>query len=142
MRRLAVGALLASVGPGCAITEVLSSAGPNDVVFSFEGDTMLLRGSRRPFTVRVEVDGTPIEAPNLSITVSDPSVITLMKEHDSLVARQTGTATLVVRLHDSMFTDSLPSFAQDLRVFRKISDFDEEHDDDDDDDDDVAPVQP
>ena len=114
---------------GCGWTDAFNSARIGDVAFKYDGPTQIPRGSQRAFTIRVEVDGEPLESPHLLISVSDPSVIGLSTARDSVHGRQTGEARLVVRLQDAMFTDSLPSFEKELRVTRK-------------DDDDVAPGIP
>ena len=101
----------------CGLADVFRPAGPESVTIIYVGDTVLHRDSTVPFSVLVAAGGTPIDRPQLTMWSSDTSVFDLNTGRDSLTAKASiGTATLMIRLQNSILTDSAPTLAQSIKV--------------------------
>ncbi len=118
--RLARVVLLAIAAVGCGLADVFRSTGAEAVTLVYQGVTLVPLDSTVPFTVTVQVGGATLSQPRLRITSSDTSVIALTPRNDSLIGRKIGTATLTIRLENSMLTDSAtaPTLVQPLHVKR------------------------
>ena len=100
----------------CGLADVFRPAGPESVTIIYVGDTVLHRDSTAPFSVLVAAGGTPLDRPHLTMWSSDISVFDLNTGRDSLKAKSIGTATLMIRLQNSILTDSAPTLAQSIKV--------------------------
>ncbi len=100
----------------CGFADVFRSAGPEAVVITYVGDTILRRDSTVPFRVVVEAGGDQFPAPRLRMSSSDTSIFELTAGQDSLWAKRNGTATLNIQVESSILTDSVPTLAQSLKV--------------------------
>ncbi|MGH7520833.1 MAG: hypothetical protein ACREMI_06115 [Gemmatimonadales bacterium] len=101
---------------GCGLAEVFRSPGPRDVVLTYTGPTMVSVDDRIPVTVTVTIDGASFADPRLSVTSSDTSIIVLSPQSDTLIVRGIGFDTLTIRFVASIFTDSVPTILQQIRV--------------------------
>src|SRR5438105_6733417 len=107
--RLACTAVGAMAALACGFADVFRPAGPESVTIIYVGDTVLHRDSTVPFSVLVAAGGTLLAQPHLTIWSSDTSVFDLNTGRDSLTAKASiGTATLMIRLQNSILTDSAP----------------------------------
>ena len=113
---LAVTLLAAMAAPACGLSDVFSSPGPESVVLTYEGDTILTVGDSVPLIVTVTVGGEPVSHPRLQIVTSNVTVVELSAGQDSLFALAQGKDTLTVRLQSSIFTENAPTLIQPLRV--------------------------
>ena len=100
----------------CGLADVFRPAGPESVTIIYVGDTVLHRDSTVPFSVLVAAGGTLLDRPHLTMWSSDISVFDLNTGRDSLKAKSIGTATLMIRLQNSILTDSAPTLAQSIKV--------------------------
>jgi len=115
--RLALTVVGGMAALACGFADVFRPAGPEPVTITYVGATTLHRDSTVPFSVVVEIGGGPLQAPRLRMTSSDTSVFDLTAGQDSLVAKsRNGTATLTIRLENSILPDSGPTLAQSIRV--------------------------
>src|SRR5438105_11041903 len=114
--RLACTAVGAMAALACGFADVFRPAGPESVTIIYVGDTVLHRDSTAPFSVLVAAGGTPLDRPHLTMWSSDISVFDLNTGRDSLKAKSIGTATLMIRLQNSILTDSAPTLAQSIKV--------------------------
>lgn len=101
---------------GCGLAEVFRSPGPRDVVLTYTGPTTVKVDDRIPITVTVTIGGASFADPRLSVTSSDTSIIALSPQSDTLIARGIGFGTLTIRFVASIFTDSVPTIVQQIRV--------------------------
>jgi hypothetical protein len=115
--RLTLAVVMGAAALACGFADVFRSAGLEIVTITYVGDTTIRRDSTVLFSVVVEVRGTQLERPHLTIWSSDTSVFDLTAGQDSLRAKSTiRTAALMVRLESSILTDSAPTLAQSIRV--------------------------
>ena len=114
--KVVIATLAGSLLCACAAFEVFEPAGPRDVVITYTGALDLQVGDRAAITVTVLHDGVPLPSPRLRITTSNPSVIELLSEADSLVAVKPGNADLTIQLEHSIFTGDRPDTTIQFRV--------------------------
>jgi len=114
--RLALAGVMGAAALACGFADVFRAAGPEAVIITYVGDTILHRDSTVPFRVVVEAGGGEVPAPRLRVTSSDTSVFDLTAGQDSLWAKRIGSATLTIRVESSIITDSAPTLAQSLKV--------------------------
>jgi hypothetical protein len=100
----------------CDASTALAPATVNDVVLTWEGDTLLVIGSRHSATIGVTVDGNSHPAPRFRFTSSDPEVISVSADGQTFQARRIGTATLTAQLLDAALPTPAPSLATLLVV--------------------------
>ena len=100
----------------CGLADVFRSSGVAQVTITYTGDSVLHRDSTVPFGVVVTAGGTELDRPHLDFASSDTSVFVLTAGQDSLFAKKVGSATLTIRLENSLSTDSAPTLAQRLKV--------------------------
>jgi hypothetical protein len=98
----------------CGLADLFRPPGPADVVITYTGPTMMSVDETTLVAVNVTVAGQPLPSPRLWITSSDTTITVL--RGDTLIARDHGTATLTIRLTGSIYTDSLPTLLQQVRV--------------------------
>ncbi len=115
--RLALAVVMGAAALACGFADVFRAAGPEAVTITYVGDTTIPRDSTVPFSVVVEARGTRLDRPHLTIWSSDTSVFDLTAGRDSLRAKSTiRAAVLMIRLDSSIPTDSAPTLAQAIRV--------------------------
>jgi hypothetical protein len=107
---VAGGALVAA----CGLADLFRPTGPADVVITYTGPTLMSVNETTLVAVSVTVAGQPLPTPRLWITSSDTTIAVL--RGDTLIARDNGTDTLTIRLAGSIYTDSLPTLLQQVRV--------------------------
>jgi len=100
----------------CGLSEVFRPSRVADVEFAFTGDTVLDRGEQAPFSVTVTAGGSAVAAPRLVYAVSDTALLQLTADSAAVIGVLQGNATLTVRWLGSIFTDTLPTFIQPIRV--------------------------
>src|SRR6266571_5152842 len=103
-------------GMACGLSDVFRSPGLEAVTITYQGPICTPVDSTEPFTVVVEVEGAQLLQPYLSITSTNPSVVGITSELDSLVGKMTGQTMLTIRLESSILTDTAPTLAQLLKV--------------------------
>jgi len=99
----------------CGLSGVFEAPGTHQVTLTYGGASTLTVGTTVAAAVTVEADGVPVSDPRLWFVSSDPSVVRVAAG-DSLVPLKIGQATLTISLVDAIFTDSLPTITQPLRV--------------------------
>jgi len=116
--RLVLAVLLAMAAVACGLIDVFQSSGVEAVTLVYQGNAFVRVDSTVAFTVVVQVGGATLSRPHLSITSSDTSIVALTPGRDSLIGRNTGNATLTIRLESSMLTDpaTAPTLTQALHV--------------------------
>lgn len=102
----------------CGLVDVFQSSGVEAVTLVYQGDAFVTRDSTVAFTVIVEVGDATLSRPHLNITSSDTSIVALTPGRDSLIGRNTGNATLTIRLESAMLTDpaTAPTLNQPIHV--------------------------
>jgi len=113
---LALMALGGVTAVGCGLTDVFAPAGLKSIVVAYQGDTVVSPGATIPFTVAVRVDGALQPTPSLSTTSIDTAILVVTAGQDSLRGVANGFDTLTIRLVSSIFTDSVPTIRQAIRV--------------------------
>jgi hypothetical protein len=101
---------------GCGLAEVFRSPALRDVVLAYTGPTTVKVDDRIPISVTVTIGGASFADPRLSVTSSDTSIIVLSPQSDTLIARRMGFDTLTIKFVASIFTDSVPTIVQQIRV--------------------------
>jgi hypothetical protein len=101
---------------GCGLGDIFSTPGLEQVTLSYEGDTVVARGTTVPISVSVRVGGSLQPTPRLFVTSSDTTVATVSAGMDSLTGVRIGSDTLTVRLVGAIFADSAPTVLQAIRV--------------------------
>lgn len=114
--KVAMATLAGSLLYACAVFDVFEPAGPRDLVIAYTGALDLQVGDRVAITVTVLHEGVSLPSPRLRISTSNPSVIELLGEADSLVAVKPGNADLTIQLVHSIFIGELPDTTIQLRV--------------------------
>lgn len=110
-------AALGGVATGaCGLADVFRSAGLNDVVVTYCGDTLLAVGTREAAVVRVEANGATIPNPQLSVSSSDSTFLALTPIGDTLVATKSGDVLLTIRLVSSMVTGAAPTTQDSIHI--------------------------
>ena len=114
--RHTVTAIVISLTLGCGIDDLFRSEQIGDIVISYAGPTVVSVGDTVPVTISVTAGGTPLTDARLSIISSDTTIIALSSRGDTLFARDRGWDTLTIRVAASIFTDTLPTLVQPIRV--------------------------
>ena len=114
--RYIVPALAGLAALACGFADLFTSNPVGDVVITYSGPTSLRVDDRLPFALSVTIAGTPVPNPRLYITSSDPSLLSITPNGDTLVGLSRGFDTLTIRLVASIFTDSFPTLVQPVRV--------------------------
>jgi hypothetical protein len=100
----------------CGFADLFNSAKIGDVTVAYTGPTVISVGDTVPVSVTVTLGGTSLSDARLWITSSDTSLIALSAHSDTLIARAKGFDTLTIRVVASIFTDTLPTLRQQVRV--------------------------
>lgn len=100
----------------CGLGDLLSEPRVADVVMTYTGPKILAIGDTVPVTVTVEVDGKPEPGVRLEVTSSDSAVVAVLPRGDWIAARARGVAILTIRFASAIFTESVPTIVQELRV--------------------------
>lgn len=100
----------------CGFADLFSTRQVGNVVLTYAGPTAMRVDDRTPFAVTVTINGAAIPNPHLSVTISDPTLLTLSTDGDTLIALNRGFDTLRIKLVASMYTDSFPTLLQQVRV--------------------------
>ncbi|MGH7568816.1 MAG: hypothetical protein ACREL9_07575 [Gemmatimonadales bacterium] len=118
----AVGAIalmgLGGWSAACALGDVFRPGRLEDVVIAFRGDTIIAAGDTVPFSVDVCVRDARLPNPRLEIVVpaAFADIVLLTSGGDSLVGLRNGQAELSIRFLNSIFTDTVPTLIQKIRV--------------------------
>lgn len=100
----------------CGFADLFNSAKIGDVLVAYTGPSVISVGDTVPVSVTVTLGGTSLSDARLWITSSDTSLIALSAHSDTLIARAKGFDTLTIRVVASIFTDTLPTLRQQVRV--------------------------
>jgi hypothetical protein len=114
--RLALALCGAALAAGCGLSDVFATPGAGAVVFVWESDSVLGDGQVIPILITVLADAEPLAAPRLEVTSSDTAIIDLDATGDSIVAKRSGRADVVVVLRSSLTTGVPPDTAFTIRV--------------------------
>ena len=104
------------LGAGCGLSDVFATPGAGAVVFVWESDSVLGDGQVIPILITVLADAEPLAAPRLEVTIPDTTIIALDATGDSIVAKRSGRADVVVVLRSSLTTGVPPDTVFSLRV--------------------------
>ena len=83
---------------------------------AYTGPDVLTVGDTVPVSITVTAGGAALTNARLWITSSDTTIIALSPNSDTLFARDRGFDTLTIRVVASIFTDTLPTIQQPIRV--------------------------
>jgi len=100
----------------CGFADLFSSEQVGNVVVAYAGPTTVNVSDRVPFSVTVTIEGTVIDNPRLDVSSSDPSILALSANGDTLIALSKGFDTLTIKFVESIYTDSFPTLRQPVRV--------------------------
>jgi hypothetical protein len=114
--RLTVAAMVISLTLGCGIADLFSSEQIGDIVITYNGPTILSVGDTAAISVDVSAGGTPMLDARVSITSTNPAILALSARSDTIIALDRGWDTLTIRVVASIFTDTLPTILQPIRV--------------------------
>jgi hypothetical protein len=114
--RLALALCGAALGAGCGLSDVFATPGAGAVVFVWESDSVLGNGQVIPILITVLADAEPLAAPRLEVTIPDTTIIALDATGDSIVAKRSGRADVVVVLRSSLTTGVPPDTVFTIRV--------------------------
>ena len=94
---------------------LVSSPGTEAITLAYLGDTVASVGRLLTPEVDVRIGDRPLDAPHLTYSSSDPSVVEIMPD-GQLYLRRLGTASLVVSLRSSLFPANPPSLTTQIQV--------------------------
>ena len=100
----------------CGFADLFTAAKIGDIVVTYTGPDVLAVGDTVPVSITVTAGGTPFTDARLSITSSDTSIVALSARSDTLFAKARGFDTLTIRVVASIFTDTVPTILQQIRV--------------------------
>src|SRR5687767_13010730 len=100
----------------CGFADLFNSAKIGDIVVAYTGPDVMAVGDTVPVSITVTAGGTPLTSARLFITSSDTSIIALSARSDTLFAKDRGFDTLTIRVVASIFTDTVPTILQPIRV--------------------------
>lgn len=109
---LAVVAVVAA----CGLADVFAAVGVGDVRFEWMSESELQTAQVVAIRVRVLVNGQPLEAPRLVVTIPDTTIIAPNATGDSIVARRSGRGDVHVELVSSVATGDHPDTTFSIRV--------------------------
>lgn len=114
--RHTVTAIVVSLTLGCGIADLFSSDQIGDIVVSYNGPTVLSVGDTAAISVSVTAGGALMPDARVSIVSANPTILALSAHSDTIVALDRGWDTLTIRVVASIFTDTLPTILQPIRV--------------------------
>lgn len=114
--RHTVTAIVVSLTLGCGIADLFSSDQIGDIVVSYNGPTVLSVGDTAAISVSVTAGGALMPDARVSIASANPTILALSAHSDTIVALDRGWDTLTIRVVASIFTDTLPTILQPIRV--------------------------
>lgn len=114
--RHSITAIVASLALGCGIADLFSSEQIGDIVVTYNGPTVLAVGDTAAISVSVVAGGALMSDARVSIISANPTILALSAHSDTIVALDKGWDTLTIRVVASIFTDTLPTVLQPIRV--------------------------
>jgi len=114
--RHTVTAIVVSLTLGCGIADLFRSEPIGDIVVTYNGPTVLSVGDTAAISVSVTAGGALMSDARVSITSANPTILALSSRSDTIVALDKGWDTLTIRVVASIFTDTLPTMLQPIRV--------------------------
>lgn len=114
--RHTVTAIVISLTLGCGIADLFRSEPIGDLVVTYNGPTVLSIGDTAAISVSVTAGGALMPDARVSITSSNPAILVLSAASDTIFAIDRGWDTLTIRVVASIFTDTLPTLIQPIRV--------------------------
>ncbi|HET9384899.1 MAG TPA: hypothetical protein VFO67_07105 [Gemmatimonadales bacterium] len=114
--RHTVTAIVISLTLGCGIADLFDSQPIGDLVVTYNGPTVLSVGDTAAISVSVTAGGALMPDARVSITSANPTILALSAASDTIVALDRGWDTLTIRVVASIFTDTLPTVLQPIRV--------------------------
>ena len=103
------------VSATCDATSLVAPPGVENVTLAYGGDTLLSVGRIVVPEVDVTVDGSPLAAPRLIYTSSNPDVVEITPE-GQLYLRRLGQASISVALRSALMPSSPPSTSWNIHV--------------------------
>jgi len=114
--RQTITAIVISLMLGCGIGDLFSSEQIGDIVITYNGPTDLRVGDTAAIGVTVTAGGAAMPDARVSIASANPTILALSARADTIVALDRGWDTLTIRVVASIFTDTLPTLIQPIRV--------------------------
>ena len=114
--RHTITAIVISLPLGCGIADLFRSEQIGDIVITYNGPTVLSVGDTAAISVSVTAGGALMPDARVSITSANPTILALSARSDTIVALDRGWDTLTIRVVASIFTDTLPTILQPIRV--------------------------
>jgi hypothetical protein len=109
--------LIGVAAAGCGLSDLFRPSGLARVTLTYpESDTVLTLGTTTRPAVAVRADDVAVPNPHLRFSSSDTTIVAVTAGADSLIARGLGGATITVVLLDPIFTDTLPTITQGVKV--------------------------
>lgn len=113
--------LIPTIGTGvvlfaCGFADLFDSSKIGDIVVAYTGPDVMAVGDTVPVSMTVTAGGTPLTNARLWITSSDTSIVAVSSRSDTLFAKARGFDTLTIRVVASIFTDTVPTILQQIRV--------------------------
>ena len=99
----------------CDAVSLVSPPGADPITLEYIGDTVATMGDTIAPGVDVRVGDRPLEAPHLSYTSSDPSIVEVQPD-GQLYMRRLGTVSLIVSLRSSLLPANAPSITKQIQV--------------------------
>jgi hypothetical protein len=114
--RVALALCGAACGAGCGLSDVFATPGAGAVVFVWQSDSVLGDGQVIPILITVLAGAEPLAGPRLEVTIPDTTIIAFDATGDSIVAKRSGRADVVVELRSSLTTGVSPDTVFTIRV--------------------------
>ena len=118
LRRAATIACTVVMTGGLLSCDAASLVSPPDIepiTLQYMGDTVASMGDTIPTGVDVRVGDRPLDAPQLTYTSSDPSIVEVQPD-GQLYMRRLGTVSLIVSLRSSLLPARAPSITKQIQV--------------------------
>ena len=112
-----VASLFGVAAWACGLSDVFKQPGLEQVTLTYpKSDTLLYVGTTTAPAIVVQVGGVTVPNPRFRFTSLNPTIVGVTVGGDSLIALTQGFDTVIAVLLDPIFTDTLPTIAQGLRV--------------------------
>ncbi|SRR6266571_1896972 len=112
-----VASLVGVVAWACGLSDVFKQPGLEQVTLTYPAsDTLIYVGTTTAPAITVQAGGVTVPNPHFRFTSLYPTVVGVTVGGDSLIALAQGFDTVTAVLLDPIFTDTLPTITQGVRV--------------------------
>ncbi len=93
----------------CHVADVMAPAGTERLVVSFEGESLLVAGTRVAPRIRITDGRSPVAVPRVRLVSADTTIIGVSAGGDSLLPRRLGSTLITAFVESSLLPSAPPS---------------------------------